>query len=252
MHRVAPDPLRPCSRSGPPRHYAGAIVPFEGDTRDAVDCYARADLAGDLRHHVEFFSFLADDEGLMRRVGEEYFSARYIYKLLEGLHLDDGWAVRAQVQLQVQQYASIYEACIHHLLFTTCAAHPQVARLLRIDTLREWSVAESLHAQLADAAAAAPGPAVAAFKTSLAIAPEKVRFEHKADVAVELGIIDAGLATELKEFYAARNMIHIHAELKKGADWDWEIGLARRAYLRLEKFRDQVLAWQGAGRRSPS
>lgn len=57
------------------------------------------------------------------------------------------------------------------------------------------------------------------------VAPEKVRFEHKAEVAVELGIIEAGLATGLKEFYAARNMIHIHAELKKGADWDWRSGL---------------------------
>jgi len=224
-------------------------VPFRAHTRDLVDRYARGDLAGDLREHVEFFSFLADDQGLMQRVGEEYFSARYIYKLLEGLQLADEWALRAQVQLQVQQYASIYEACIHHLLFTTCAARPEVNRLRRVNTLKEWSVSESLRTQLVDAAADAPGPAVAGFKTSLSIAPEKVRFEHKADLAADFGIIDAGLAAELKEFYAARNMIHIHAELKRGADWDWEIELAKRAYLRLEKFRDQVVSWQGAQRR---
>ncbi|MFL5900081.1 MAG: hypothetical protein ACJ75S_02635 [Solirubrobacterales bacterium] len=226
-------------------------MPFEAHTRELVDRYARGDLAGDLPDHVGFFSFLADDQGLMQRVGEEYFSARYIYKLLEGLQLADEWALRAQVQLQVQQYASIYEACIHHLLFTTCAARPEVQRLLRVNTLKRWSVPESLQAQLVDAASDAPGPAVGAFETFVAIAPEKVRFEHKADVAADLGIIDAGLGAELKEFYAARNMIHIHAELKKGADWDWEIELAKRAYLRLEKFRDQVVSWQGV-RRPPA
>ena len=39
-------------------------------------------------------------------------------------------------------------------------------------------------------------------------------------------------------------MIHIHAELRKGADWAWEIDLALRAYRRLEPFRQQVLAWR--------
>lgn len=226
-------------------------MPFDAHTRDLVDGYARGDLAGDLRDHVEFFSFLADDQGLMQRVGEEYFSARYIYKLLEGLQLADEWALRAQVQLQVQQYASIYEACVHHLLFMTCAARPEVQRLLRVNTLKRWSVPASLQARLV-AAADAPGPAVGAFETFVSIAPEKVRFEHKANVAEELGIIDAELAVELKEFYAARNMIHIHAELKKSADWDWEIELAKRAYLRLEKFRDQVVSWQCAHQRPAS
>lgn len=143
-------------------------------------------------------------------------------------------------------------ACIHHLLFTTCAACPEVQRLLRVNTLKEWSVPEGLQAQLVEATADAQGSAVAAFKTFVGVAPEKVRFEHKADAAVQLGIIDAELAVELKELYAARNMIHIHAELKKGADWDWEIGLAKRAYLRLEKFRDQVVSWQRARRQPPS
>jgi hypothetical protein len=75
-------------------------------------------------------------------------------------------------------------------------------------------------------------------------ADTKVRFDFKAKAAVSIGIIDEDLANELVEFYAARNMIHIHAELKRGADWEWEIAFARQAYWRLEKFKEQVLAWQ--------
>jgi hypothetical protein len=39
-------------------------------------------------------------------------------------------------------------------------------------------------------------------------------------------------------------MIHIHAELKRGADWEWQIDFARQAYRRLLKFKGQVVAWQ--------
>jgi hypothetical protein len=62
---------------------------------------------------------------------------------------------------------------------------------------------------------------------------------------VLLGIIDEGLAAELKAFYAARNMIHIHAEMRRGASWSWELQFARDAYRRLQVFKEQVLDWQG-------
>lgn len=109
-------------------------MPFDLPVRDAVDGYARADLDGDLDQHIAKFDFLADDPDLQQRVGEEYFTARYLYKLWEGLRVDETWANRAQVQLQVQQYASIYEACIHHVLFNECADEPVVRGLLEQQT----------------------------------------------------------------------------------------------------------------------
>jgi hypothetical protein len=52
-------------------------MPFDPATASAVDRYARQDLDGDLSSHVEFFSFLADDPGLMQRLGEEYYSGKH-------------------------------------------------------------------------------------------------------------------------------------------------------------------------------
>src|SRR5579859_5598883 len=124
-------------------------MPFDPAIASAVDGYARQDLDGDPSNHIEFFSFLTDDPELMRRLGEEYYSARYIYKLLEGLRIEDSWARRAQVQLQVQQYASIYEACIHHLLFVRCADRPEVKALLERPTLKPYSVNQGLRDKLA-------------------------------------------------------------------------------------------------------
>jgi hypothetical protein len=130
-------------------------MPFDDETQRSVDAYARQDLAGDLNDHIDFFSFLKEDPDLMRRVGEEYFTARYLYKLLEGLRIADTWARRTQVQLQVQQYASIYEACLHHLLFTLCKDRPEVTELLGYYTLRNWSINKDLQRRLDSAGAAA-------------------------------------------------------------------------------------------------
>lgn len=205
--------------------------------------YARQDLHGDLNHHVEFFSFLTDDPDLRQRLGEEYYSARYIYKLLEGLRIEDGWARRAQVQLQVQQYASIYEACLHHLLFVQCADCKEVLSLLRIPTLRSYSVSADLRNELASVDAPLGRRVVAAIESEIKLSDTKVRFDSKARAACSIGIIDDELAAELIEFYKARNMIHIHAELKLGSDWSWEIAFARQAYWRLQKFKQQVVSW---------
>jgi hypothetical protein len=218
-------------------------MPFDPAIVSAVDSYARQDLDGDLNNHIEFFSFLADDPELMRRLGEEYYSARYIYKLLEGLRIEDNWARRAQVQLQVQQYASIYEACIHHLLFVRCADHPEVKALLQLPTLKSYSVSQELRNRLAAVRAPQGRQVVAAVEAVITLNDTKVRFDSKARAACAIGIIEEDLMTELIEFYSARNMIHIHAELKRGADWSWEIDFARQAYWRLLKFKQQVLSW---------
>jgi hypothetical protein len=219
-------------------------MPFDLTTQQSVDAYARQDLAGDQDDHIQFFSFLGEDPELMRRVGEEYFSARYIYKLLEGLRIEDSWARRAQVQLQVQQYASIYEACLHHLLFERCKDREEVQVLLSIPTLKNWSVNGDLQQRLDRASASLGRKIVAAVEGTVRLSDTKVRFDSKARAAVNIGIIDEGLAGELIEFYAARNMIHIHAALRRSADWEWEIEFARQAYRRLLKFKGQVMEWQ--------
>lgn len=213
------------------------------EIRDSLDDYTRSDLDGGLAEHVAFFDFLEDDANLQQRVGEEYFTARYLYKFFEGMRIPEEWARRAQVQQQVQQYASIYEACIHHLLFVRAAETTAVRDLLQIDVLKPWSVDASLRDQL-DAISRPDGRrVVAAIESTLKLEETKVRFDSKARAAAAIGIVDEDLAGELVRFYTARNMIHIHAELNRGEDWSWEIEFARQAYWRLQKFAKQARAW---------
>jgi hypothetical protein len=130
------------------RHTAGVqqkaavqlAMPFPEPLAQEVDRYARSDLPGNLTWHIDQFSFLADDPILQRRVGEEFFTTRYLYKLLEGVHLDDQWAVSAQARLQVLQYASIYEACLHHVLFELSRHDPRVQQLGKYTSLKQYDV----------------------------------------------------------------------------------------------------------------
>jgi len=226
----------------PLRRYL-SLVPFPAYLAAKVDHYALRDLQGDLEWHIQFFDFLGDDDALQRRLGAEFFSARYIYKLLEGLHLVASWSTETEVRLQVFQYASIYEAALHHLLFRTLPAAPEVRSLLKYRSLKPYSVpakVKKVFAQLGkvehDGKVIIP-----AFLGESSLPDSKVRFEDKVGAAVELGLIKAGLGKDLRDLYEVRNTIHIHAELKKNPQW--AVSMSRTAYRRLKLFREQVWSY---------
>jgi hypothetical protein len=219
----------------------GIALAFEKTVRDSVDEYVRKHIAGEA-WHAAYFDFINDRE-LASRLSDEFLSTRYIYKLLEGLEAD-GWLLRAQIRLQVLSYASIYEAVLHHLLFSTLRSDERVISLTEFPMKKVISI---------------PAQNLAALKMHLShdgkeIIPTyigvgktddtKVRFDRKAECACEIGIIDEWLRDELIEFYEARNSIHIHAEIRKSLNY--VLDLSRRSYLRLQPFRDQIIQWQNA------
>lgn len=212
---------------------------FNADVKQAVDEYTRSHLPPE-DWHLSYFSFI-DDPHLALRLGEEFMSARIIYKLLEGIGADE-WLQRAQIRSQILSYASMYEATIHHILFVNLADRPEVFALTEFPMKKQISI---------------PSQALEALKKHLEhdgkrIIPtyegvgrtdeSKVRFDRKAECACLLGIIEPWLRDELIEFYEARNSIHIHAEIKKSLSY--ELDLSKRAYMRLQPFKEQIVAWQ--------
>src|SRR5690242_449962 len=212
-------------------------MPFPDSLAQQVDLYARSDLQGNVDWHIGQFSFLADDAALQRRVGEEFFTARYIYKILEGLHLDDQWAVAAQARLQVLQYASIYEACLHHVLFETSRDHPLVQALGKYTSLKSYDVPPAKFRSFEHDGRTI----VASYWAENRAEVSKIRFDDKVDAAVAMSAIEESLGEDLKKIYEARNSIHIHAELKKQLEFDLDLG--RLAYLRVKPFREQLGAY---------
>jgi hypothetical protein len=216
-------------------------MPLREPVRTEAVEYARQDLPGDLGWHVDYFDFISDTE-LRQRVGQEFYAARYLYKLWEGLRISESWATQAQVQLQVQQYASIYEALIHHLLFTEAADEPEVRRLFEYSALVERALPGHIMEKIRSLNTADAGDIVGAVQATKRTQESKIRFDSKVAAAVELGIIDRDLGNEIKGFYTARNYIHIHAELRQ-SDLDWQVSFARDAYRRLQPFKIQVSGW---------
>lgn len=212
---------------------------LDANTQKSIKTYIEAHLA-DETWHINFFDFINDQE-LSKRLGEEFISTRYIYKMLEGLEAD-GWMLRSQIRIQVLSYASIYEAAIHHLLFSECSSEPKVKALTEYSTKKAFSIPSSSLTALQKHLSHDGKAIIPTYETIAKTDETKVRFDRKAECAVELGMIDDILKNELIEFYEARNAIHIHAEIRKNLQY--QLDLSKRAYRRLQIFREQIVAWR--------
>ena len=216
-------------------------MPLPEDIRSQAVEYARKDLPGDLAWHVDYFNFIGDLE-LRKRLGQEFYAARYLYKLWEGLRVDEPWAIQAQVQLQVQQYASIYEAAIHYLLFVEASGEPVVKALPEYRALVKRELPGHIMDRIRKLPQADATDVIGAVYATRRTQESKIQFDSKVAAAVTLGMISDGLGHEIAGYYTARNYIHIHAELRQ-EDFDWQIEFARDAYRRLRPFREEVSAW---------
>lgn len=212
---------------------------FDADVKRAVDEYTWGHLPPEA-WHLSYFDFISDVH-LARRLGEEFMSARVIYKMLEGLGADD-WLQRTQVRSQILSYASIYEASIHHILFVDLATEEEVLALTEFPMKKQISIPTASMKALEKYLEHDGKKIIPTYEGVGRTEESKVRFDRKADCASALGLIEPWLRDELVEFYEARNSIHIHAEIKKGLSY--ELDLSKRAYMRLQPFKEQICKWQ--------
>lgn len=210
-------------------------MPMPQNLQEEVIQYVERDLPPE-EVNGSLFDFVSDTQ-LAARLMEEFKSARYLYKVLEGLEAKD-WLKRAQVRVQVLLYVSVYEAVLHYVLFTRLQNDNRVQDLMKFDRLIKISVPrhkqEALEKHLTH-----NGKSIIPTYLGVGTTDEtKVRFDAKARCAAALGVITDELAGELIELYEARNAIHLHAEMKKNLQY--ELKLSHLAYWRMEPFRDQV------------
>ncbi|HSS51578.1 MAG TPA: hypothetical protein VLX28_21750 [Thermoanaerobaculia bacterium] len=209
---------------------------FDQGTKLAITTYIQAHLPGGAWYE-QYFDFVSDAD-LAARLAEEFQAARAIYKIFRGLDAVDWWQ-RAQVRIQVLQYASIYEAVIHHVLFDRLGTTDEVRRLVEFPRLVRISVPREMQAQLDRALNHDGKVIIPTYQGTGRLDEPKVRFDEKVSCAVALDLIEQSLGDELIAIYEARNAIHLQAELRKNLRY--EIDLARTAYRRLAPFRSQIV-----------
>ena len=120
---------------------------FSEPVRQAVVNYVENHLPDD-QFYEQYFWFVSDGN-LRGRLEEEFRSARYMYKLLEGLQAKD-WLLTAQVKVQILLYASIYEAVLHHVLLQDYTSTPQVAALTSYEHRRPINISGEIRKKIQD------------------------------------------------------------------------------------------------------
>ncbi|HHY0472650.1 hypothetical protein ACXIU3_23705 [Vibrio parahaemolyticus] len=210
---------------------------FEESLRQDIEAYVNGHLAS-RDWHIDRFDFIKDQE-LQERLADEFISARYIYKLLEGM-ASDSWLLRAQIRIQVLSYASIYEAVLHHLLFEVGKSLPEVKKLCEFKTNKKISIPAHKLEKLSKALEHDKKDIIPTYEAIARTDETKVRFDEKAKCAYKLGLIKESIKNDIIEFYEARNAIHIHAEIRK--DLNYELELSKKAYFRMEPFIDYLKA----------
>lgn len=210
---------------------------FEDKIINYIRLYVEEHMASWDWHQSEF-DFITDTT-LRDRLADEFISARYIYKMLEGMKADD-WLLQAQIRIQILSYASIYEAVIHHLLFEDFKKRSEVVGLTEFNMKKVISIPANKLAKLESALEHDGRSIIPTYEGIGRTDVTKVRFDKKAECACQLGLIEEWLKDELIEIYEARNAIHIHAEIRKNLDY--QLKLSKTAYRRMRPFVDQIRA----------
>lgn len=212
-------------------------MPLPVSTRNEIIGYAQRDLPEET-WFLDYFDFVTDTN-LRKRLGAEFWSARLIYKLLESVRAMGGLQ-RAQIKLQVLQYASMYEAILHYLLFHVYHDTAVVRALMESPRRTKVAVSRELRAKLVLQTNIPESQLVVSRETVGKTDVTKIRFDAKAQTAVELGLITEALRDDLVEVFSARNAIHLHAEIKKNLNYQLE--LSKKAYRRMQPLKKQIVA----------
>ena len=105
-------------------------MPLKRNEIDTVMNYCKRDLPQDHKWYTDQFNFIKD-ANLQESLAREFYTARYIYKLMEALCLED-FELHAHLKFQTIQYASIYEAVINYLLLNNFKEDINVKKYLHI------------------------------------------------------------------------------------------------------------------------
>lgn len=210
-------------------------MPFQPEIKDYINNYIKGHLPNDVKTEI-VFSYIKD-EPIRKRIITEYTNTRYIYKFFEGMQATDDLLI-SQVRLQIIMYANVYEAVIHYILFTLYKDTEAVNEIMYVNALKEISIPSDKLTLLAKSLIHDKKNIITCYRDAQKRDITKIRFDEKADAAFKLGLIDEELKEELINFYNIRNAIHLHAELRKGIEY--ELDMSKLAYWRIEKFNQLI------------
>ena len=216
-------------------------------TRQIVVSYCNADIAPDTNYQTgqgnshtheidwfkDYFDFI-DDAGLRMHLAEAYYQARFLYKIMQGLHLTS-FKRTSIIKFQIQQYASIFEAMIDYTLEKY--HKEELKELLKETEYRPVNVLTQ-NSKLTLTTDGKDDIIYTCKKSSRIVPLKKTRIDKRTEIAKDFGIISATTKTQFDGLYDLRNNIHI---LKAAsADYRPKIEEATKAFQLMEPIRSSV------------
>lgn len=211
---------------------------FAANIKDQINQYmTHIPCTGDIELLFDFIH----DEPLKKRIVQEYYNARYIYKFFEGMNAK-GEMLEAESRLQVIMFSNIYEAVLHYVLFELYKTNGKVNSIQHIKELRKFTISEDNQKKLDRCVLRSKGGARINFipcqEVLIKAKETQIRFDSKAKCAKKIGLIDSTMCDFLVKIYGCRNAIHLHADLRKGITWD--LGLSKEAFWKVKGFVEQL------------
>ncbi len=206
-------------------------MPLTEIERNKINEYCKRDLPGDLKWHIDQFTFINNIE-LRNKLGRAFYSGRYMAKLMEALYASND-EIHSFVKFQIIQYASIYEAVISHLLWGEFKDHEEVKKLQTHKSYKPVSALGSLTKIYYE-----NDPIHTCVYKDTKTPKNSIPFKDKVDCAVRIGFIDVNYSEDIKKIYELRNLAHIETE----ADHLIEVDLkdSKKGYWRIKPFLEKI------------
>ena len=212
-------------------------MPLEKRTIDEIFKYVKRDLPDEDVWFLDRFDFI-DDIILREYLAKEFYSARYMNKMMEALNLSE-YELFAHVKFQIIQYASIYEAVICYLLWNRYNEHEAVKEIEYHSEYRKVGALSSKTKILYD-----NEPVILCkLKNNVKTTEYSIKFDDKVDAAVRIGFLDGNYADDIKNIYGLRNNVHIAKAAKE--EFEYEIEQSKLAYRRMMPFIDRIKEFIG-------
>ncbi|WP_237356309.1 hypothetical protein [Xanthobacter sp. YC-JY1] len=208
-------------------------MPLDVEKKQMVLEYCERDLPDNI-WFLRQFDFV-DNIPLKQKLAQEFYAARYIYKLGEALSVDEA-RLHAHLKFQIMQYASIYEAIIVYLLWDKFTSHSE---LEKIQYHKTYKLAATFPGGL-NITNADGEEVFLCVQRKEKTSTFSIKFDDKVDAAVAIGFVQESIGSEIKEFYRLRNAIHLETAIKKSIEY--ELGQAQLAYWRMQPFIEYIKA----------
>lgn len=186
----------------------------------------------------EQFDFI-EEERLKKTIGEAFYQARFMGRIIEALGLKGGFN-NGLVKAQMVLYASIYEAVIDYGL--NSRSNLEAVKKLKADRLyKAHKTALSSNVKLILCENNESSELVVCKETQRERSLKEIQFKQRLKTAIEIDMVNSDQCDLIEKLYDDRNSVHLHAAVAKHFRPD--SGDSTNAYKNLFSFIEHARKW---------